>query len=79
VDSAFYTRTAKPKTLAKSVGYDAFAVAQTPDDGVTQQSWIIFGYVAASRTWRPLNVGSAEYCEGYAPHEVASHFPGCGG
>jgi hypothetical protein len=46
----------------------------TPTDG----AWILFEFDETRQGWVPVNVGSASYCEGHAPPEIANHFPGCG-
>jgi hypothetical protein len=58
--------------------YHGYAVAQTLDDGVSQQIWFLFGYDNASKAWRVLNVGTADLCDGTSvPRDVASHLEGC--
>jgi hypothetical protein len=74
--SNLYSRSGRPGTLEHVTCYQGYAVGQTPNNGVSQPSWILFGY-SDSRSWQPLNLGSAEYCAGYVPNDIAEHFPGC--
>lgn len=71
-----YARAGKPGALLDVVCYGAFASAR--DAGGGQPNRILFGFDAATGRWKPLNVGSANYCAGFVPAEVASHMPGCG-
>jgi hypothetical protein len=66
-----------PKTLEKVKCVDGFAVGHTPYTGANQPAWILFGFDDTTRQWRVLNVGSANYCEGYVPDDVAAQLPGC--
>jgi hypothetical protein len=59
------------------VCYQGYAVAHTAPDGATQPSYVLFRYDAKTGRWQPLNVGSADYCQGYVPADIASHFEGC--
>jgi hypothetical protein len=52
------------------------AVRADPTGG--QRSQLLFGFDPATGVWRPLNEGSADYCRGYVPDAIASHFSGCG-
>ncbi len=74
--SNIYARSGKPDTLEQVTCYQGYAVGQTPNNGVSQQSWILFGY-NTSAGWQPLNLGSADYCTGYVSSDIAKHFPGC--
>jgi hypothetical protein len=73
-----YKRAGRPAALEAVTCYGTFAVAQTAPDSATQQSYLLFGFDGTSRTWRPLNLGSANFCAGYVPADVAAHLPGCG-
>jgi hypothetical protein len=57
--------------------YQGFASARAEPKQAGQASRVLFGYDTATKAWRPLNVGSAGYCEGFAPDAVAVHFTGC--
>jgi hypothetical protein len=72
-----YKRAGRPAALETPTCYGRFAVAQTAFNGTTQQAYVLFGFDATSGTWRPLNLGSAEFCTGYVPTDVAAHLPGC--
>ncbi|GIG63272.1 hypothetical protein Lfu02_76440 [Longispora fulva] len=74
-----YSRSGNPAALRDPVCYAGFASAGTIVDENHQPSRVLFGYDAASRHWTPLTVGSAHYCEGFTPEDVAAHLPGCGG
>jgi hypothetical protein len=73
-----YKRAGRPTALQDASCYGTFAVAQTVSDGWTQVSSVLFGFDAGSRTWRALNIGSADFCAGYVPADIAAHLPGCG-
>jgi hypothetical protein len=72
-----YARAGKPATLTNPVCYRQFATASTVPDGKSQPSTILFGFDSTSRAWRPLNLGSSEFCTGLVPADVAAHLPGC--
>jgi hypothetical protein len=72
-----YKRAGRPAGLQTPVCYGTFAVAQTVPDSGVQQSSVLFGFDTGSRTWRALNLGSADFCAGYVPADVAAHLPGC--
>jgi hypothetical protein len=72
-----YARAGKPATLIDPVCYRQYATASTVPDGKSQPSTILFGFDSTSRAWRPLNLGSSEFCTGLVPAEVAAHLPGC--
>jgi hypothetical protein len=75
--SDIYARAGKPATLINPVCYRQYATASTAPDGKSQPSTILFGFDSASRAWRPLNLGSSEFCTGLVPADVAAHLPGC--
>ena len=58
--------------------YATFATVRVEPDGGGQASRVLFGFDQTTRAWEPLSNGSAGYCEGYAPADVATHFTGCG-
>jgi hypothetical protein len=72
-----YARAGKPATLTNPVCYRQYATASTVPDGKSQPSTILFGFDSTSRAWRPLNLGSSEFCTGLVPADVAAHLPGC--
>ena len=72
-----YARAGKPATLINPVCYRQYATASTAPDGKSQPSTILFGFDSTSRAWRPLNLGSSEFCTGLVPTDVATHLPGC--
>jgi hypothetical protein len=74
--SDIFARSGKPATLEHVVCFQGYAVAETPYNGVSQNGYILFGY-SAGGDWQPLNLGTAEYCAGYVPSDIAKHFPGC--
>jgi hypothetical protein len=63
--------------LQDVVCYRTFATAGTVPDGKSQPVHIVFGFDAVASVWRPLNLGSASYCTGYVPDDVAAQLPGC--
>ncbi|MEV6525095.1 hypothetical protein AB0M43_24375 [Longispora sp. NPDC051575] len=71
------TRAAHPAALHQVSCHERFAVASTVPDGQHQPSRIVFGYDAASTTWRPLNLGSSGFCAGYVPDHLAANLAGC--
>jgi hypothetical protein len=75
--SDIYSRAGKPNVLQDVVCYRMFATAGTVPDGKSQPVHIVFGFDAAARVWRPLNLGSASYCAGFVPDDVAAQLPGC--
>ncbi|MGY0231955.1 hypothetical protein [Longispora urticae] len=75
--SDIYTRAASPAALHDVSCHEKFAVAATVPDGQHQPSRIVFGYDAASRSWRPLNLGSSGFCAGYVPDHLAANLAGC--
>jgi hypothetical protein len=75
--SDIYVRAGKPTTLIDPFCYRRFATATTLPDGQSQPSTILFGFDATSRAWRPLNLGSSDFCTGFVPADVAGHLPGC--
>ena len=75
--TTMYARAGRPAALATPTCYGTFAVAQTVPDRNTQRSSVLFGFDAASHGWYPLNLGSADFCAGYVPADVAAHLPGC--
>jgi hypothetical protein len=72
-----YARAGRPTTLINPVCYRQFATASTVPDGKSQPSTILFGFDSNSRAWRPLNLGSSEFCTGLVPADVAARLPGC--
>ena len=64
--------------LGQPVCYKGFASAPILSDFGGDPGYMLFGHDAEKGTWRPLNNGSARYCDGHVPAEIASHFPGCG-
>jgi hypothetical protein len=76
-DTDVFDRAARPDGLRNPVCYRGYAAAGTVPDGKSQPSRIVFGLDAGTATWRPLNVGSADYCDGYVPSDIAAHLDGC--
>jgi hypothetical protein len=72
-----YKRAGRPAALRDPVCYRGFAIAGTVPDGKSQPSQIVFGFDVRATAWRPLNVGSADYCTGYVPTDIAAHLDGC--
>jgi hypothetical protein len=75
--SDIYARAGKPTTLIDPICYRQFATAMTQPDGQSQPSTILFGFDATRRAWRPLNLGSSDFCTGFVSADVAAHLPGC--
>lgn len=75
--SDIYARAGKPTALVNPVCYRQFATAGTEPDGKSQPSTILFGFDATRRAWRPLNLGSSDFCTGFVSADVAAHLPGC--
>jgi hypothetical protein len=57
--------------------YKGFATAKVFVKGEPRDGRVLFGYDESTGTWRPLNIGSANFCEGYVPSDIAKHFEGC--
>ncbi len=72
-----YKRAGRPAALRDAVCYRGFAIAGAVPDGKSQPSQIVFGFDVRATAWRPLNVGSADYCTGYVPADIAAHLDGC--
>jgi hypothetical protein len=72
-----YRRSGSPATLTDVACYHNYATGWTPI-GASQSTGIVFGYDAAAGRWRPLNLGSGGFCEGYVARDIAEHLPGCG-
>ena len=75
--SDIYARAGKPTALVNPVCYRQFATAGTEPDGKSQPSTILFGFDATRRAWRPLNLGSSDFCTGFVSADIAAHLPGC--
>ncbi|WP_327004780.1 hypothetical protein OHA72_58785 [Dactylosporangium sp. NBC_01737] len=71
-----YRRYGSPATLDRVACYQGYATGWTPP-GEGPGGGILFHYETATGTWRPPNVGSGGFCEGYAAREIADHLPGC--
>ncbi len=71
-----YGRAGRPGALVEVVCHQGFAVARTPADGVSDAVSILFRLDPGTTEWRPLNLGSADFCAD-VPADIAAHLPGC--
>ncbi|MFG2044300.1 hypothetical protein [Dactylosporangium sp. NPDC048998] len=74
----FYQRAAKPAALQDAACANGYAIAGTVYDGQHQTTQIVFSFDAAASHWHPLNLGSADFCEGFVPDDVAAKLSACG-
>ena len=73
------SRVFNPGSLVDAVCYDGFAVAHTIGDDTHDNVSVLFQFREVDQKWVAVNLGSANFCEGYTSAEVADHLPGCGG
>ncbi|XVU22119.1 hypothetical protein ACQPZJ_33275 [Actinoplanes sp. CA-054009] len=71
-DKDMFGRTAKASGLKSPTCYQGYATAKTIVENL-DSSGVLFRYDTETRAWRPLNLGSGGYCEGYAPAAIAKH------
>lgn len=71
-----YERAGTPAALVEPACFEGYAVARTASDGRHDRVSIVFTYDVAATAWRPINLGSADFCTG-VPAVVAPHLPGC--
>ena len=73
----FYQRAARPAALQDASCASGYAVASTVFDGQHQTAEIVFGFDATAAHWRPLNLGSADICDGFVPGDAAAKLAAC--
>ncbi|MEV6931693.1 hypothetical protein AB0M46_45380 [Dactylosporangium sp. NPDC051485] len=73
----FYQRAAKPAALQDVACASGYAIAGTAYDGQHQTTQIVFNFDPTGARWRPLNLGSADFCEGFVPNDIAPKLPAC--
>jgi hypothetical protein len=74
-DGVLYPRSGRPDLLGTVDCYKGFATAIPSVNGQPLGGRVLFGNDGTS--WRPLNTGSADFCRGYVPPDIAAHFDGC--
>jgi hypothetical protein len=71
-----FTRAGRPAALVDATCYQGYAVARTASDGQHDRVGILFRFDAGTSGWRPMKLGSADFCGG-VPATTAAHLPGC--
>ncbi|SNY48813.1 hypothetical protein [Paractinoplanes atraurantiacus] len=71
-DKDMSARTKPTVALKDETCYQGYATAITIVEGKNvQPAGVLFEYDTEARTWRPLNLGSGGYCEGYTSAAVS--------
>lgn len=68
-DDDMYERTANPTGLKNPTCTGSYATATTVVQGDIDPAGVLFKY--QNGTWRPINLGSGGYCDGYTSAAVA--------
>jgi hypothetical protein len=71
-----FARAGSPAALVDATCYQGYAVARTAPDGQHDPVGILFRFDPGTSGWRPMNLGSADFCGG-VPATTAAHLPGC--
>ncbi|MEV4351346.1 hypothetical protein AB0J83_43375 [Actinoplanes sp. NPDC049596] len=69
-DKNMSERTAPATGLQSATCYQGFATAKTIVENV-DPAGVLFKYDPDTRVWRPINLGSGGYCEGYTSAVIA--------
>lgn len=69
-DKSMWDRTATPTGLEKATCAEGYATAITIVKNV-DPAGVLFKYDPATAAWKPLNLGSGGYCEGYVKQSLA--------
>ena len=75
-----FERAARPAGLKTPDCYQGYAFAEETRSASDPADIgaVLFKYNAGTGRWKPVNLGTANVCEGYVSAEVASHFgDGC--
>ncbi|XVV09308.1 hypothetical protein ACQP2X_31245 [Actinoplanes sp. CA-131856] len=71
-DKDMSARTTPTVALKNETCYQGYATAITIVEGKNvQPAGVLFKYDTEARTWRPLNLGSGGYCEGYTSAAIS--------
>jgi hypothetical protein len=76
--SEIYARAGHPDGITTPSCYQGFAYARSAWEVEPQheQPWILFKFDSKAGRWKPVNLGTAGVCEGYAPQAVSDHLGG---